>query len=205
MTQKSTFNARGRSCCSFFVTVFACRRFFLKFFFLFLFFSLHFEGGADIPAQKEIVRLRELGAPDLCLRVARSVLENQTATLYAKFNALSLLESAVLRQPQASLVVLRYMLERSFATYAVQDRALTKKMLHVCAVIYKRSFQPAVVAEVRQVEASPNEFRDLVLSEELDEFGDLGGQTSRCRAHQARVECLCGGMSKFRSQRGLPF
>lgn len=122
------------------------------------------QGGGDLPAQKELVSLRETAAPDMCLQIARRVLENTRCPPYAHYEALALLEAAVLRQPSDSLVILRYLLERAASKAAVQQRAVTRKMLDVSATIYKRSFQPTKTesGDVTQVDCVATEFREVI-------------------------------------------
>jgi hypothetical protein len=120
-------------------------------------------GGGDVPAQKELVALRETGSVEVCLAIARSVLDKQpsSTTPVVHFEALSVLESAVLRSPQnSSLAVMRYLLERTGSYFLRDEKAVTRKALHVIATVYKRSFQPSRVEVTTEVDCSPSEFRE---------------------------------------------
>ena len=119
-------------------------------------------GGGDAAAQKELVTLRETGNPELCLAVARAVLDKPAAAPFAQFEALSVLEQAVLRSPTHALPVLRYLLARAGARAAREQRAVTRKHLFVAAAIYKRCFQATRVETPSEVDCSPSEFRESV-------------------------------------------
>jgi hypothetical protein len=119
-------------------------------------------GGGDAPAQKELVALRETGNPELSLAIARAVLDKPAAAPFAQFEALSVLEQAVLRSPTHALSVLRYLLARAEARAAREQRAVTRKHLFVAAAIYKRCFQATRVESSSEVDCSPSEFRESV-------------------------------------------
>jgi hypothetical protein len=119
-------------------------------------------GGGDAPAQKELVALRETGNPELSLAIARAVLDKPAAAPFAQFEALSVLEQAVLRSPTHALSVLRYLLARAEAWAAREQRAVTRKHLFVAAAIYKRCFQATRVESPSEVDCSPSEFRESV-------------------------------------------
>ncbi len=129
-------------------------------------------GGGDVPAQRELVALRETGSPETCLAIGRAVLDKTAsgatpaspALVVCQFEALSLLEAAVLRSPTNALAVLRYVLGRAAATSARQPRAVTRKHLHVAAAVYKRCFQATRVENPTDVDCSPSEFREALWS-----------------------------------------
>jgi hypothetical protein len=92
----------------------------------------------DRPAQLEIVKLRTHGNPEVCLAVGRAVLEKANSSPYAQYEALAVLEAAILRKPTQGLQVVRYLLDSCYAKFNQQPRPITRKYLFVVAAIYKR-------------------------------------------------------------------